>query len=188
MRMPRTAGVLAGAVLLLAGCTGGGTADPDLADAATVAAATTCQDPASRPDGAAVTEARLEGDGLVLVPDLLDEAPAVVLIAENLTDVTHGVIMVKGTINEDTDRDPRGALKDFGPFTGAGRVVARIDGLEPGERCEVHLRLGVGSFSIFSDAIVDGVAVSSTGALAWLSFGVEPPSEGPGGPPAGARP
>jgi hypothetical protein len=183
VRSLRITGALAAVTLLLAGC-GREAPDPDLADAATVARATTCQDPASRPIGAAVTEARLEGSVLVMIPDTLAEAPAVVLVTENLTDVTHNVIMVKGTINEDTDRDPRGALKEFGPFTGAGRVVARVDGLAPGQRCEVHLEVGVGSFSIFSDAIVDGVAVSSTGALAWLTFGEEPASSGPGGPPA----
>jgi hypothetical protein len=183
VRRTRTAGVVAALVLIVAAC-GRQSGDPDLADAATVARATTCQDAASRPASAAVAEARLEDATLVLMPAVLDEAPAVVLVVDNRTEVTHDVVMVKGTIDEETDRDPRGALKDFGPFTGAGRVVARIDGLTPGQRCEVHLTLGVGSFSIFSASIVDGVALSSTGALAWLTLGEEPATRGPDGPPA----
>jgi hypothetical protein len=124
-------------------------------------------------------------DGLQLAASTLDVEPAdtLVVVVQNRGDVEHELMIVRGTVDEVFERGPDGALPRFGPGRAEGRIVASLDDVPPGLRCELHLAMEPGTYTAFSNRIVDGVPSADNGGLVRLIVIGE--IEGPGGPPPG---
>ena len=154
------------------------------------ASAPPCVAGSERPRSHAVVEVVFDGVTLSVVPASVPPADGVVLVVDNRGPVDHELLVVKGSILDDAERDPfdGSLLHDFGTVPGERRLVARLDAVPAGTSCELHLVLPPGEHSLLSDLVVDGVAYSAEGALAPLTVeGVEQ-DEGDGPPIAPGRP
>jgi hypothetical protein len=123
-------------------------------------------------------------DELRLTPSAegIEPADTVVVVVENRGDVAHELMIVRGTVDDVFERGPDGALPRFGPGRAEGRIVASLDDVPPGLRCELHLDMEPGTYTAFSNRVVDGVPYADSGGL--VRFLVIGEIEGPGGPPA----
>jgi len=167
-------------LVLLAACT-------QAPDPATVAATVERAQPCERGSVASGTEGVLgltfEGVQLIASAAVIEPADTIVVVVDNIGDIAHELMIVRGTVDDVFERGPDGALPRFGPGRAEGRIVATLADVPPGLRCELHLDMEPGTYTVFSNRVVDGVPYADSGALVNLRVAGE--VEGMGGPPAG---